>query len=127
MREKIICFEDLKVWQKSHELTLLVYKITKDFPGDEKFCLVSQMRRAAVSVSANIAEGFKRRGKKDKINFYNISQGSLTELYNYMILGKDLDYIDRRIFEQIKPHFDQIGKMLNGLISTTELALHSTY
>ena len=68
---------------------LEIYKITKDFPKDEKFGLVSQMRRASVSIPANIEEGFKRRGIKDKINFYNISQSSLTELQNYLILVRD--------------------------------------
>jgi four helix bundle protein len=120
MSDKIKCFEDLKVWQKSHALSLLIYKITKVFPSDERFGLISQMRRAAVSVSANIAEGFKRRGTKDKINFYNISQSSLTELHNYMILAKDLKYIDQNTLEQVKLSFEEIGKMLNGLISATE-------
>lgn len=119
MKEKIECFEDLIVWQRSHELSLLIYKITKSFPNDEKFGLISQMRRAVVSVSANIAEGFKRRGFKDKINFYNTSQSSLTELHNYIILVKDLKYIDQNSLDIIKPYLKEIGKMLNGLISAT--------
>jgi len=120
MKAKIECFEDLIVWRKSHELSLLIYKITKNFPNDEKFGLISQMRRAAVSVSANIAEGFKRRGYKNKINFYNISQSSLTELHNYMILAKDLKYIDQNLLDIFKPYLKEIGMMLNGLISATE-------
>ena len=118
--EKIRCFEDLNVWKKSHELSLLIYKITKGFPGEEKFGLISQMRRAAVSVSANISEGFKRRGIKDKINFYNTSQSSLAELQNYIILVRDLKYIDSGTLDKIKPYIEEIGKMLNGLISATE-------
>ena len=74
---KIESFEDLKVWQKSHELVLEIYKITKSFSEGEKFSLIPQMRRSAVSVAANIVEGFKRRGIKDKSNFYNIAQSSL--------------------------------------------------
>ena len=120
MKTKIECFEDLIVWQKSHELSLLIYKVTRSFPNDEKFGLISQMRRAAVSISANIAEGFKRRGYKDKINFYNISQSSLTELHNYIILVKDLNYIDQNLLDIFKPYFKEIGMMLNGLISATE-------
>ncbi|MFH0857928.1 MAG: four helix bundle protein, partial [Candidatus Omnitrophota bacterium] len=80
---KIESFRDLNVWKKSHELTLEVYKITKNLPKDEKFGLVSQMRRASVSVPSKIAEGFKRRGIRDKICFYNISQSSLSELEYY--------------------------------------------
>jgi len=116
--QKIKSFEDLIVWQKSHRLALEIYKITKDFPKEEKFGLVSQMRRAAVSIPANIAEGFKRRGIKDKINFYNTSQSSLTELQNYLILTRDLKYISSTILNQINNHIEEIGKMLNGLISS---------
>ena len=83
--EKAKKFQDLVVWQKAHQLTLKVYKITQSFPDLEKFGLVSQMRRASVSIPANIAEGFVKRGKKDKINFYNIAQGSLEEIKYYFI------------------------------------------
>ena len=74
---KLERFEDLSVWQKAHELALMVYRMTARFPRVEQFGLVSQMRRAAVSVPANIAEGFKKRSRPDKVRFYNISQGSL--------------------------------------------------
>ncbi len=114
--EKIRSFKDLIVWQKSHELALEIYKITKDFPQDEKFGLVSQMRRAAVSVAANIAEGFKRRTTKDKINFYNTSQSSLNELEYYIVLIEDLRYADS--LDKIKFLIEEVGKMLNGLISS---------
>jgi len=116
LKEKIEKFENLTVWQKSHELALEVYKITKEFPSEERFGLISQMRRAAVSVAANIAEGFKRRGIKDKINFYNISQSSLSELQYYLILAKDLRYI--KDLSKVTPFIENIGKMLNGLISS---------
>ena len=72
MPDKAKCFEDLTVWQKAHSLVLAVYEITKEFPAEEKFGMTSQMRRAGVSIAANIAEGFKKRGIKDKSNFYNI-------------------------------------------------------
>ncbi len=117
---KIQNFEDLTVWQKSHELVLEIYKITKDFPKEEKFGLVSQMRRAAISVAANIVEGFKRRGRKDKVNFYNISQSSLTELQYYLILVRDLKYLDFDYLDKIKFIIDEVGKMLNGLISSID-------
>lgn len=117
---KIQNFEDLTVWQKSHELVLEIYKITKDFPKEEKFGLVSQMRRAAISVAANIVEGFKRKGRKDKVNFYNISQSSLTELQYYLILVRDLKYLDFDYLDKIKFIIDEVGKMLNGLISSID-------
>jgi four helix bundle protein len=80
MPEKITRFGDLAVWQKAHQMVLQVYRITGSFPAEERFGLTSQMRRAAVSVPANLAEGFKKRGVRDKLNFYNIAQGSLEEL-----------------------------------------------
>jgi len=75
MQAKIERFEDLEVWKKAHTLVISIYKITGQFPGEERFGLVSQMRRAAISIAANIAEGFKRRSPRDKTSFYNISRG----------------------------------------------------
>jgi four helix bundle protein len=85
-------FEELSVWQKSHQLVLRVYRMTASFPKSETFGLAAQMRRAAVSVPANIAEGFKRRGRSDKARILNIAQASLEELRYYFILAKDLGY-----------------------------------
>lgn len=113
---KLERFEDLLVWQKAHELTLSVYRMTARFPRDEQFGLVSQMRRAAVSVPANIAEGFKRRSRPDQVKFYNISQGSLEELRYYLILSRDLGYA-----ASVKPaaaSVDEVGRMLHGLIAS---------
>ena len=116
MKTKIEKFEDLDVWKKAHRLVLEIYRITKDFPIEERYCLVSQMRRSAVSIPANIAEGFKKRTLKDKSNFYNISQGSLEELRYYIILTSDLGYLrDSKVFESI---FNDIGRMLYGLIKS---------
>jgi len=92
MRETVKCFEDLLVWKKAHQLVLAIYKITKQFPKEEKFCLISQIRRAAVSVPANIAEGFRRRTKPDKQHFLTIAHGSLEEVRYYLILSEDLGY-----------------------------------
>lgn len=91
---QIKSFQDLEVWQRAHKLVLAVYRMTKTFPADERYGLVSQMRRAAVSVPANIAEGFKRRSKTDKMRFYNMSETSLEELKYYFILSKDLEYFN---------------------------------
>ena len=107
-------FEDLEVWKKAHKLVLEVYILTREFPTEEKFGLVPQMRRAAVSIPANIAEGFKKRTVKDKSNFYNIAQGSLEELRYYLILSKDLKYFHDN--QNLINHVEEIGRMLYGLI-----------
>jgi len=118
MRKKAEKFQDLEVWQKGHKLVLAIYKITQAFPGEEKFGLVSQMRRAGVSIAANIAEGFKKRGIKDKSNFYNIAQGSLEELRYYLILSKDLAYLPTN--EELMEDVDAVGRMLHGLINSVK-------
>ena len=115
-RKKAERFEDLEVWGKAHQLVLNIYRITKKFPEVEKFTLVSQMRRAAVSVPANIAEGFKKRGIKDKANFYNIAQGSLSELRYYLILSRDLEYCNKT--DELYEQTETVGRMLNGLIKS---------
>ena len=115
---KISHFRQLNVWQKAHELVLLVYRVTADYPPDERFGLVSQMRRAAVSIPANIAEGFKRRGIQDKIRFYSISEGSLEELKYYFILSSDLGYIPSDV--DLMTQAETVGRLLNGFIASTE-------
>ena len=89
-REPAQSFQDLIVWQKSHLFVLEVYKLSQNFPNNELYGLVSQLRRAAVSIPANIAEGFKKRGLADKVRFLNIAQGSLEECRYYLILTSDL-------------------------------------
>ena len=111
MRVEDIEKEDLIVWQKAHHLVLEIYRITKEYPQEEKFALVSQMRRAAVSIPANIAEGFRKRGIKDKLNFYNIAQGSLDELGS-----KDLGYVQDN--EYLLERINEAGKLLSGLIKS---------
>jgi four helix bundle protein len=85
-------FRDLIVWQKAHEFVLRTYELTKQFPREELYCLVPQMRRAAISIPANIAEGFKKRGLADKNRFFSTSQGSLEESRYYLILSEGLGY-----------------------------------
>jgi four helix bundle protein len=87
-------FADLIVWQKSHRLVLAVYQMTSIFPAREIYGLSAQLRRSAVSVPANIAEGFKKRGRGDKLRYLNIAQGSLEETRYYLVLAKDLGYVD---------------------------------
>ena len=104
-------FEEVEVWRKAHAWVLTVYRFTERFPRHELFGLTSQLRRAAVSVPANFAEGFKKRSHADKLRFYNIAQGSLEECRYYFILAGDLNYGDPRA---LKSAAEEISKMLDG-------------
>jgi len=115
---KVVQFQQLEAWQEAHKLALMVYQATKDFPGEERFGLVSQMRRAAVSIPANVAEGFKRRGIQDKLRFYNVSEGSLEELKYFFILSRDLGYIASEA--ELMAQAERVGRLLNGLMASTE-------
>ncbi len=95
-------FTHLIAWQKNHKLTLKIYKVTRKFPKEELFGLISQIRRAAVSITANIAEGYGRFHSKDRIRFYLHARGSSTELQNHLILAHDLDYITEEEFNELK-------------------------
>lgn len=119
--ERASTFEDLIVWQKEHQLTLDVYALTDSFPKSEQFGLTSQMRRAAYSIPSNIAEGFAKRGTKDKLRFYNISQGSLQELKYFMILSADLNYHQSK--EALIEKVNEVGKLLSGYISKINSSL----
>lgn len=107
-------FTDLRMWQKSHEFVLETYKTTESFPKQELFGLVSQIRRASVSIAANIAEGYKRKGKIEKLRFFNISQGSLEECRYYLILSKDLNYISDEKYLSLKEKLEEASKSLNS-------------
>jgi four helix bundle protein len=114
-KEKIKSFTDLFAWKEGHGLVLMVYEITEDFPNKEIFGLTNQMRRAVVSVTSNIAEGFSRNTIKDKVQFYAISHGSLTELQNQLVIARDLKYIDSKNFNNIANQTITVAKLLNGL------------
>ncbi len=107
-------FENVIAWQKAHAFTILTYKITKRFPDDERYGLVSQFRRAAISIEANIAEGYKKIGKADKLRFMNISEGSIAECRNYIILAKDLEYIDDEPYQQLVFGLEETSKFLTA-------------
>ena len=107
-------FQDLLVWQKAHQLVLSVYRITDSFPKNEMFGLTSQFRRAAVSIPANIAEGFRKRSKTDKARFMNIAQGSLEECRYYLILSNDLKYGD---CHQLMVQLEEVSKLLERYCS----------
>ena len=104
-------FEDLVVWKKAHQFVLMAYHLSKGFPRAETFGLTSQFRRAAVSIAANIAEGFKKRGKADKLRFFNIAQGSLEECRYYLILARDLEYGN---VETLVPLLQEVSKLLES-------------
>lgn len=109
-------FQQLEAWQQAHTLVLSVYKSSRSLPSDERFGLVQQLRRAAVSVPANIAEGFKRRGSKDKLHFYNISESSLEELRYYIVLGRDLHYWTEDEVEALSAEAERVAQLLGGLM-----------
>jgi len=118
-------FDQLKVWQVAHALVLDIYRATRSFPEDERYGLGSQMRRSAVSVPANIAEGFKRRTNRDKRHFYNIAQASLEELRYYLRLGSDLGYGTG--FDAMSAAADEVARLLHGLVrATSALGLEHT-
>jgi four helix bundle protein len=104
-------FRDLHVWSKSHEFVLAVYEFTAKFPRQETYGLAAQMRRAAVSIPANIAEGFRRRGRVDKARFMNLAEGSLEECRYYLILAEDLGYGDT---SQLAGAAEEVSRMLSA-------------
>lgn len=99
------------VWQKAHQFVLDLYRFSHGFPDSERYVLTSQLRRAAISIAANIAEGFPKRGPSDKVRFFNIAQGSLEEVHYYLVLAKDLGYGDTT---KLEGQYVEVGKMLNG-------------
>ncbi len=117
-KDKITSFTQLRTWQKAREFATCIYKLTTNFPAAEKFGLSSQMRRAAVSVAANIAEGFSRSTRKDKTHFYTIALGSLTEALSHAYIALDLDFLKQTDIILIEEQVTDLHKMMNGLIKT---------
>jgi four helix bundle protein len=113
-------FTDLNSWQSGHQVVLAVYRTTKRFPKEEMHGLTSQMRRAAVSITSNIAEGFSRKNYREKTQFYYLSQGSLTELQNQLLIARDISYITLVTYQEIYQLTQQTQKLLNGLITRTK-------
>jgi four helix bundle protein len=114
-RQPAKSFQDLIVWQKAHQFVLAIYKLSNSFPKSEIYGLTSQIRRASVSVSANIAEGFKKKTKPDKAKFMNIAQSSLEECRYYLILSKDLGYNSAY---NLMPQLEEISKLLEAYRSS---------
>ena len=113
-------YKDLKAWQKSMKLVQEIYRVTLTFPKNETFCLTSQMRRAAISIPSNIAEGKGRSTDKDFIHFLCNARGSVLELETQLLIAGQLGYIDKKQTEILTGETEQIGKMLNGLIAAIE-------
>lgn len=116
---KIKKFTDLAVWKEGHQLVLDVYVMTKKFPRSETFGLVSQMQRAAVSITSNIAEGFGRYTYKERSRFYYIAQGSLTELKNQLLIARDIGYISNPEYSEAENQANQTHRILQGFIRKT--------
>ena len=120
MSREIKNFYDLEAWKKAHKLVLEIYRVTRDFPKEEQFGVVSQLRRAASSITANIAEGFERYHFKDKARFYYQARGSLAEAQNFLLLVKDLKFVDMETCRRLLEDADRARQLTNGLIRSIE-------
>ncbi len=123
---KIKNFTDLNAWKYSHSLVLEIYEITKIFPKEEQFGLTNQIRRAVVSISSNIAEGFSRTSYKDKSNFYSMALGSLTEVQNQLMIARDLGYFSVEKFNELIKVSITVSKLLNGLIKKSKTMIRDS-
>ena len=117
---KVKNFRELKAWQIAYDLAIEIYLVTKKFPREELYGLVSQMRRAAISVTANIAEGFGRYHYKEKMQFYYMARGSITELESELLVAKGIGYIGEDEVKEFAGKFLEVGKLINGLISSAQ-------
>lgn len=117
---KITSFTKLETWQEAHRLVLEAYALSKLFPKEEMFGLANQMRRASVSITSNIAEGFSRQSYKGKAQFYSVALGSLTEVQSQLLIARDLGYIQKSEFDEIASQTIKVHKMLNGLIKSSK-------
>ena len=115
MPDKIKSFTDLNAWKEGHKLVLMIYKMTEKFPQKETFALTNQLRRCAVSITSNIAEGFSRSSSKDKQHFYTMSATSLAELQNQFLIARDLGYVQENNFKKFTEQSAVVGKLVSGL------------
>lgn len=117
---KKFSFEKLDVWKRTKKFTVEVYKVTQKFPDNEKFGLVSQLRRAAVSISSNIAEGSSRKGNKEQARFYEIAFGSSIEIVNQLIISRELKFLSEDNYIELREEMETITAMLNRLHESTK-------
>ena len=125
-KNKIRSFTDLDAWKEGHKLVLTIYKITRGFPKEEIFGLVSQMRRCGVSITSNIAEGFSRQSYKEKVQFYSMALGSVTELQNQLMVTKDVGFIANKEFQGLAEQTVKVHKIINGLIKSSKTIIHNS-
>lgn len=111
-------FERLGVWQDSRNLVTAIYKVTNEFPTEEKYGMISQLKRASTSISANIAEGMSRSTDKEKAHFINIAFGSAIEVISFLVLACDLKYIDDKAYTMLREEAEKVTNKLNGLHKT---------
>lgn len=123
---KIKSFTDLVAWQLGHNLVLSIYEITKKFPREEQFGLTNQIRRAAVSITSNIAGGFSRNSPKEKVQFYATALGSLSEAQNQLLIARDISYISPEEFNRVASQTIEVSKTTNGLIKSSRYLIHNT-
>lgn len=119
---KITSFTQLIAWQKAHALVLNVYQATEKFPNSEQFGLTSQIRRAVISITSNIAEGFSRRSLADKSHFYSMALGSCTEVQNQLIAARDLEFMTGNTFKPLADLSIEVNKLINGLMKSLRVA-----
>jgi len=124
---RIRSFTDLFAWQESHKLVISVYGATRHYPKEELYCLISQMRRSAISITSNIAEGFGRKGYAEKVQFYYLAQGSLIELKNQILVSKDVGYLDKNDFNDLAILANRSHQLLQGLIRSTKNFLNHKF
>lgn len=120
---KIKSFTDLLAWREAHKLVILIYEITKKFPKEEIFGLTNQLRRAVISITSNIAEGFSRISYKEKIHFYSVALSSLTEVQNQILAARDITFMSTEDFDAIAEQSVSVSKLLNGLIKKSRTFL----
>jgi four helix bundle protein len=116
-------FQDLNAWKKGHELLLAIYALTKSFPKDELYGLTSQMRRAAISVTSNIAEGFSRYHYKEKVNFYYNARGSISEIINLLVVARDLKLLKEEKWKELNNACNDVRMLINGLVRSLDTQL----
>ena len=108
-------FQELDAWRKAHELTLHIYRMTQDFPAEERYGLSAQLRRCSSSVGANIADDFGRRSTKDFVRYLEIASGSLEETRYFLILSRDLGYVNGERYVRLNDICDEVGRLIGGL------------
>lgn len=119
-KKTIQSFTDLEVWKEGHKLVILTYKETEKFPQKEIFSLTNQMRRCVVSITSNVAEGFSRQSYKEKVQFYCIAQGSLTELQNQLLIARDVGFLTKERFKQLADQSVVVHRIMSGLIKKSK-------